>query len=93
MGDTIDSFDELTDFRVGEDDKYLVEYILADDGGFNHRCSPFLMPEGTIFEHDYGTYKVISINRRIKHIVIHCERIEKKTPMFDALFKMINQFN
>ena len=73
--------------------KNFVEYILADDEGFNHRCSPFLMPEGTIFEHYYGTYKVISINRRIKHIVVQCERIEKKTPMFDALFKMINQFN
>jgi len=90
---TIDNFDELTDFRDGEDNKYLVEYVLADDFGFSHRCSPFLMPKGTVFEHNYGTYKVISIDRKIKHIVLHCERIENKTPMFDSLFKMINQFN
>jgi hypothetical protein len=90
---TIDNFDELTDFRDGEEDKYLVEYILADDFGFSHRCSPFLMPKGTVFEHNYGTYEVISIDRKIKHIVLHCVRLENKTPKFDVLFNMVNQFN
>mgnify|MGYP000039898383 CR=1 FL=1 len=33
---SINSFDELTGFRDGEDDKYIVEYILADWGGFCH---------------------------------------------------------
>mgnify|MGYP000860815582 CR=1 FL=1 len=70
---TIDNFDELTDFRDGEDDKYLVEYVLADDFGFSHRCSPFLIPKGTVFEHNYGTYKVISIDRRIllKNVILN----------------------
>lgn len=90
---TINSFDELTSFKDGEDDKYLVEYVLADDGGFCHRCSPFLIPKGTTFEHNYGTYKVMSIDRKIKHIVIHCERVDTKTPMFDTLFKMRDEFN
>ena len=90
---TINSFDELTNFKDGEDDKYLVEYILSDDFGFCHRCSPFLMPKGTVFEHNYGTYKVISIDRKIKNIVVHCERLENKMPMFDVLFEMTKQFN
>lgn len=90
---TINGFDELTDFKDGEDYKYLVEYVLSDDSGFCHRCSPFLLSKGTIFEHNYGTYKVVSIDRKVKHIVLHCERIDNKTPMFDTLFKMRDEFN
>jgi hypothetical protein len=90
---TIDSFDELTDFKDGEDDKYLVEYVLFDDGGFCHRASPFLMKKGAIFEHNYGTYKVVSINRKLKNIVVVCDRIDNETPDFDSLFKEKEKFN
>lgn len=89
----MNSFDELTIFKDGEDDEYIVEYILADDGGFCHRCSPFLIPVGTVFEHEYGTYEVFSIDRKIKHIVVHCERLNRETRMFNMLFKIKNEFN
>jgi hypothetical protein len=81
----MNSYNELTSFKDGEDDKYIVKYVLADDGGFCHKLSPFLMPKGTIFEHNYGTYEVISIDKIEKDIIIHCERINNKTTMFDAL--------
>jgi hypothetical protein len=59
------NFDALTMFKDGEDDEYFVEYLLVDNMGFNHRCSPFLIPVGTVFEHNYGTYEVISIDRKM----------------------------
>lgn len=92
-GITMDGFDELTDFKDGEDEQYLVEYILADDGGFCHRASPFLMLKGAIFEHNYGTYKVISIDRKPKHIIVHCERMSSAHPLFDMLLKLREDFN
>lgn len=78
-------WDEITNFRSGECDKYIVEYLLFDDGGFCHRASPFLMPIGTVFEHDFGTYKVTHIFRQIKNIVVHCERIDSTHKIFDFL--------
>jgi hypothetical protein len=93
MGDTIDSWDEITDFRSGEDDEYIVEYILADDGGFCHRASPFLMSVGTVFEHEFGTYRVDEIIRNIKHIVLYCNRIDRTHKSFDLLFKIQNEQN
>lgn len=90
---TINSFDGLTNFRDGEDDNYIVEYILADLGGFCHRASPFLMQVGTVFEHEYGTYKVTSIDRKPKHIIVYCEHLKKETTFFDTLFKLRDEFN
>ena len=88
FGSSINDWDEITSFRSGEDDEYIVEYILMDDGGFCHRASPFLMPVGTIFEHDFGTYKVWKINRKQKHIVVICTLIAKGHDRFDQLFAL-----
>jgi len=74
-------------------DGYIVEYILADWGGFCHRASPFLMQVGTVFEHEYGTYKVTSIDRKPKHIIVYCEHLKKETTFFDTLFKLRDEFN
>lgn len=90
---SIDSFDQLSLFREGEDDEYIVEYILSDDSGFCHRASPFLMKVGTIFEHNYGTYEVLSIDRKIKNIIVYCSRVTQETPSFNTLLKMRNDFN
>ena len=90
---SVKNFDALTMFKDGEDDKYLVEYLLVDDNGFDHRCSPFLIPVGTVFEHNFGTYEVISIDRKMENIVVFCERVTKEKPMFDSLIAMKNQFN
>ena len=90
---SIDGFDEITNFRSGESDKYIVEYILMDDGGFCHRASPFLMPVGTIFEHDFGTYKVNSIDRKKVNIIVWCVRETMKHEKFDTLHKMKENFN
>jgi len=89
----ISNFDQTTWFIDGEDSKYIVEYILADDGGFCHRASPFLIPVGTIFEHNYGSYIVKSIDRKAKNIIVYCERIDSNKPMFDFLIKMGDEFN
>lgn len=90
---TINSFDEITDFKDGESDEYIIEYILADDGGFCHRASPFLMKVGTVFEHEYGTYVVSEIRRQKKHIVVCCDRESMNHPSFDLLFKMKDNSN
>lgn len=89
----IDNFDELTSFKDGEDNKYIVEYILADDGGFCHRCSPFLMAKDIVFEHEYGTYKVDEIRIMTWHVIVYCARIDKEVKTFNILFNIRNKFN
>lgn len=90
---TIDGFDELTDFVTCEKEPYIVEYILSDDNGFCHRASPFLMPVGTIFEHEFGTYEVKSIDRKLRYIIVYCVHIDNSTPMFKSLIDMRKSFN
>ena len=51
------------------------------------------MPKGTIFEHNYGTYKVESIYIDAGQIVVSCERYNKKKPFFDALFQIMKNLN
>jgi hypothetical protein len=76
------------------DDKYLVEYLLMDDFGFVPKHFHFLIPVGTKFEHEYGTYEVTSIDKNTgNRIMVICDRLEKKKPMFDCLLSMRNQFN
>ena len=87
------NWDEITDFKCGENEDFIIEYLLFDDGGFCHRASPFLMPVGTIFEHEYGTYEVTHIFRQIKNIVVHCERRKLRHDKFDFLFKLKKTFN
>jgi hypothetical protein len=70
-------------------DKYLVEYILMDDSGFVPKYFHFLIPEGTKFENEYGTYEVFSIDKNSgNRIMVICHRLESKTPMFDNLLTM-----
>lgn len=74
-------------FKDGESKHYIVEYILADDGGMCFRHSPFLLPKGAIFEHEYGTYEVTEITKDKQQITVYCERLKTKTPLFDKLIK------
>ena len=89
----INDFDELSDFISGEDIEFIVEYILCDDGGFCHRCSPFLMSVGTIFEHNFGTYKVYDITQKRKHIQVFCDRIDSTHKTFDKLHELLKRKN
>lgn len=70
------------------EDKYLVEYLLIDDGGFVPKDFALLIPVGTKFEHELGTYEVASIDKNSgNQIMVICHRLEKKKPMFDSLLK------
>lgn len=78
----------MQNFTNGEDDKYLVEYLLMDDGGFVPKYFALLIPVGTKFEHEYGTYEVTSIDKNSgNRIMVICHRLESKTPLFDSLLK------
>lgn len=90
---TIDDFDFVTNFKDGEGIEYIVEYILADDSGFCHRASPFLMSVGTTFEHNYGTYKVISIDRKAKNIIVYYQRLNSEHKSFDILLSLKQRLN
>jgi hypothetical protein len=71
------------DFTSGEDNDKIVEYYLLDDGGCSNRCSPFIMPVGTEFEHEYGRYKVTEIKREAgQAIKVVCERLTRAITMF-----------
>ena len=35
-----------------------IQYILFDNSGACTRSWPLLLPVGTVFKHEYGTYKV-----------------------------------
>jgi hypothetical protein len=86
------TMNDFEDFEL--DDKYLVEYILMDDFGFVPKYFHFLIPVGTKFEHEYGTYEVFSIDKNSENrIMVICNRLESKKPMYDCLLSMRNQFN
>lgn len=52
-----------------------IHYELIDNGGSNAMWIPIILPVGTIFEHEYGTYKVIDhIKKAGSELVILCER-------------------
>ena len=71
------------DFISGEDNSKIVEYYLNDDNGVCTRCSPFLMPKGTEFEHSFGRYRVEKIEKaggRPTRVI--CERITTKLTLF-----------
>lgn len=59
----------------GED----IHYELIDDGGSNAMWIPIILPVETVFQHEYGTYKVKRhINPGEKgavELVILCERM------------------
>lgn len=41
-----------------------IHYMLIDDGGINDLWEiPILLPIGTFFEHEFGTYKVSSYDK------------------------------
>lgn len=55
------------------------DYQLADDNGISTAENvPMLLPIGTIFKHEYGTYKV-ELYQHIGNdaIDVYCERISK----------------
>ena len=80
----------MNNFEDSElDDKYLVEYLLMDDSGFVPKYFHLLIPVGTVFEHEYGTYEVFTIDKNSgNRIMVICHRLESKTPLFDNLLAM-----
>jgi hypothetical protein len=61
----------IKEIKKVEDD--LIHYELIDDGGSNIMLLPILLSIGTVFEHEYGKYKVSKI---IENVVL-CDRIRK----------------
>lgn len=55
-----------------------IHYELSDDGGSNARYWEILLPVGTTFKHEYGTYKV-SEHMRVDGggLIVMCDRISK----------------
>lgn len=50
-------------------------YYLCDDNGFNSINLEFLISVNTVFEHEYGTYKVDEIIEKHDGVFVNCERI------------------
>lgn len=55
----------------GED----IHYELIDNGGSNVMWIPIILPVGTIFQHEYGTYKVSEHKGEGSEFVILCDRL------------------
>lgn len=55
----------------GED----IHYELIDDGGSNAMWIPIILPVGTVFKHEYGTYKVSEHKGEGSKLVILCDRL------------------
>ena len=61
-----------------------IHYELCDDGGSNAMYLPIIIPVGTVFNHEYGTYKVEShspagSSNGNNDFIVMCERILKAT--------------
>ncbi|OQA45807.1 MAG: hypothetical protein BWY47_01917 [Bacteroidetes bacterium ADurb.Bin302] len=62
-----------------------VKYMLFDDGGVCDRWLPILLPIGTVFKHEYGTYKVeryiephASKTEPVNEFTVVCERLDSR---------------
>jgi len=57
-----------------------IHYELVDDGGSNAMYLPVVLPIGTRFHHEYGSYEVKEyIRNEKKEFVILCDRYSKAT--------------
>jgi hypothetical protein len=74
---------KMNQYIDGESPEYLVIYLLVDDRGFNQRISPFLMPLGTVFQHELGTYRVDSIDKKDGKIIAVCEKEAMDKRLFE----------
>lgn len=74
---------KMNQFINGESPEYLVIYLLVEDRGFNQRISPFLMPLGTVFQHELGTYRVDSIDKKDGKIIAVCEKEKEDQKLFE----------
>jgi hypothetical protein len=74
---------KMNQFIEGESPEHLVIYLLVDDRGFNQRISPFLMPLDTIFQHELGTYRVGSIDKKDGKIIAVCEKEKEDLKLFE----------
>jgi hypothetical protein len=54
-----------------------VIYNLIDDNGISPVELELLIPINTVFEHEYGTYRVDEIRERDDTIYVDCDRISK----------------
>ncbi len=77
-----DNIESIQNFK--REERYLVEYLLMDDGGFNPRTFEILLPVGTEFEHEYGTYIVTKIDKNDGgRLMVLCDRIYSSHDEFD----------
>lgn len=56
-----------------------IHYELMDNGGSNALWLPIIMPVGTHFHHEFGTYKVVEHKNEDNNFVILCERKTNST--------------
>jgi len=52
-----------------------ITYLLSDNGGISTIYLPILLKTGTIFEHEFGTYKVEEIRNFKEGTKVLCERL------------------
>ena len=77
--------DEVADFMV---DLYLIR-----DKKVEMRVSPFLLPVGTKFEHQSGTYEVVQILTKNGGIQVMCECVYNDTGLFNMVNNMRDNDN
>jgi hypothetical protein len=77
--------DEVADFMVDV-------YMIRNDK-VQMRVSPFLMPVGTQFEHQSGTYEVVQILTRHGGIQVMCECVQEDTSLFNMVNNMRTNIN
>ena len=80
-------------FIVDEVADFMVDVYMIRNDKVQMRVSPFLMPVGTQFEHQSGTYEVVQILTRHGGIQVMCECIQEDTSLFNMVNNMRTNIN
>lgn len=73
-------------FMDDETTEFLVDIYMINENKVTMRVSPFMLPVGTRFEHQSGTYEVVEILTKHGGIQLMCECVLNDT----SLFNMVN---
>ena len=73
--------------------EFLVDLYLIKDTKVEMRVSPFMLPVGSRFEHQSGTYEVMEILTKHGGIQVMCECVFNDTTLFNIVNNMRNNNN